>query len=834
LLKVIDFYGNSTVLTYNNIGMKLTSTDPDLGFWQYSYYPLGELKTQTDANGNVTTFTYDDLSRLLTRVEPLETTTTPTGTTTFTYDVGNKAIGKLTSASSPAMSGAAYGYSESYSFDNYGRPSAVDINADNVSYNYSYSYNAAGLQDTLTYPTSSSGFRFKLRYSYDYGQLKAINSYTGDVLGTTFWQAQGMNARGQVILEDYGSGLSTSTGYDRVTGKIEDRTTGPSAGTTIQNLSYQWDALDNLTQRQDLRTGVTETFTYDALDRLYTANRNGSALLTMGYDAIGNITSKTGVGTYTYHATKKHAVVSTTGTINNTYGYDANGNMTSRNGYTTTWYSSNLPHTINGNGMTARFWYGPTGKRWKQQKALGTKVETWTYIGPYVERLVTSTVNEFRHYVYAPTGPVLVYKRNSAGTSSITTYLTTDHLGSTDVITSSGGTQLVNASFNPWGERKAADGISTPTATEDTTYGNTTLRGFTFHEVLEDLKLVNMNGRVYDPSIGRFMSADPFVQAPFNSQSLNRYSYVFNNPLSLTDPSGFQSTADGGGSYNGGGGGTWVSFIGIVFSQREPHPDFRDQRAFGGMHFPTAQCTLTRRDNCYSFNYGNPREIIRPYNPPPGRATDEMRRLPVPVQNVVPAMPTDQITTVSTVGGSWSAWNLLGVSAAEAADAQGLFDRLWSGYPSKKPYVDPKTGRPPPGYRDQCAIQLSVAFHNAGIDMKSFGGSGVIRLHGNRTAIRAQEFADWLKRTSIDGVGRPEVITGADWADRIEDRTGVVFFGDYWLRADGQRTGDHIDLWNGSRMTSWSSWIRVQAGLHLDGLWSDYGRSKTIIFWPVE
>jgi hypothetical protein len=48
------------------------------------------------------------------------------------------------------------------------------------------------------------------------------------------------------------------------------------------------------------------------------------------------------------------------------------------------------------------------------------------------------------------------------------------------------------------------------------------------------------SGRVYDPELGRFMSADPFVQAPYNSQSYNRYSYVFNNPLSFTDPSGYE------------------------------------------------------------------------------------------------------------------------------------------------------------------------------------------------------------------------------------------------------------------------------------------------------
>lgn len=118
--------------------------------------------------------------------------------------------------------------------------------------------------------------------------------------------------------------------------------------------------------------------------------------------------------------------------------------------------------------------------------------------------------------------------------------------------------------------------------------------------------------------------------------------------------------------------------------------------------------------------------------------------------------------------------------------------------------------------------------------MRSFNGAGVIRLNGNTTAIRAQEFADWLKSSSIPGVGRPEVVTGSDWTERIDGRTGVIFFGDYWVRPGGQRTGDHIDLWNGSRMTAWTSWIRVQTGLHWDGYWSDYSKSRTIIFWPVE
>lgn len=66
--------------------------------------------------------------------------------------------------------------------------------------------------------------------------------------------------------------------------------------------------------------------------------------------------------------------------------------------------------------------------------------------------------------------------------------------------------------------------------------------GFTSQEQLDNLELVHLNGRVYDPVIGRFMSADPLIQDPYRSQSHNRYSYVWNNPLNATDPTGFQCT----------------------------------------------------------------------------------------------------------------------------------------------------------------------------------------------------------------------------------------------------------------------------------------------------
>jgi RHS repeat-associated protein len=64
-------------------------------------------------------------------------------------------------------------------------------------------------------------------------------------------------------------------------------------------------------------------------------------------------------------------------------------------------------------------------------------------------------------------------------------------------------------------------------------------RGYSGHEHLDHLGLIHMNGRVYDPEIGRFISADPYVQFPESTQGFNRYTYVANNPLSYTDPSGY-------------------------------------------------------------------------------------------------------------------------------------------------------------------------------------------------------------------------------------------------------------------------------------------------------
>jgi RHS repeat-associated protein len=123
-----------------------------------------------------------------------------------------------------------------------------------------------------------------------------------------------------------------------------------------------------------------------------------------------------------------------------------------------------------------------------------------------------------------------------------------DHLSSTHVIVNIDGSNPHYQRFDVWGMRADADTGSTQTLqqsyqTNDPSDASKTRtrKGYTGHEMVDGAGIVHMQGRIYDPLLGRFLQADPIVQDPLNAQSYNRYTYVFNNPLSLTDPSGYRS-----------------------------------------------------------------------------------------------------------------------------------------------------------------------------------------------------------------------------------------------------------------------------------------------------
>ncbi len=153
---------------------------------------------------------------------------------------------------------------------------------------------------------------------------------------------------------------------------------------------------------------------------------------------------------------------------------------------------------------------------------------------------------------------------NTAGSPSVPgstqtstlSYFHHDHLGSIAAISDETGKVVERLAYDPWGKRRYPDGASD---VSDSLTGQRTDRGYTEHEHLDEMGVIHMNGRVYDPLIGRMMSADASIPDPYGLQSFNRYSYVYNNPLKLFDPTGFEpwgSTSEGSTQFSDTGNGT--------------------------------------------------------------------------------------------------------------------------------------------------------------------------------------------------------------------------------------------------------------------------------------
>ena len=116
-----------------------------------------------------------------------------------------------------------------------------------------------------------------------------------------------------------------------------------------------------------------------------------------------------------------------------------------------------------------------------------------------------------------------------------TLYLHTDHLGSVDALTNEKGAVVERRSYDAFGQRRNPIWGQAPPGS----FTSKITKGITGHESDDELGLVNMRGRVYDPKTGRFLTMDPIVSEPLSGQRWNPYSYTVNNPLSLVDPSGF-------------------------------------------------------------------------------------------------------------------------------------------------------------------------------------------------------------------------------------------------------------------------------------------------------
>jgi RHS repeat-associated protein len=522
LLGTKDAYNNTTSATYDQRGRKVSSSDPDLGAYTYTYDALDEVLSKTDTNSHITTFTYDQLGRMTQRVEP-------DMTSFWTYDTAPMGIGML--ASTGVSAGAAAGYRRDYGYNQYSRLREVDTYINNVEYTFTATYDINGHLSIVNYPSGSS-------VQYSYNSRGYANQLADAYSGNPLWTLNSLDAEQHITQETAGNGVVTGQGFSVTTGRlltIEAALNGNSSN-EVQNLSFTYDPLGNLTSRTDVNENFSESFVYDQLNRLTQASINHNIYLTktLTYDAVGDILTKSDVGTYSYptpgqNVPRPHAVTGVIGNnINAAFFYDAHGNQTSGNGRTITWTSYDKPAIIQQGARIISFLDGPDHQRFMQTAPEG-KTLYFDCFGVHAEFTPGNTWND-----YFTVGNVMVGERVITATEQMTMYyFHTDHLGSISVITDQNGSVLQRLSYDAWGKTRLQTGADGQPPASDTT------RGFTGQEELSVSGLVHLNGRVYDPTFGRMISADPTVPDPLDPQAWNRYSYVGNDPLSFTDPSGF-------------------------------------------------------------------------------------------------------------------------------------------------------------------------------------------------------------------------------------------------------------------------------------------------------
>ena len=618
----------ATNLTYDLAGRKTQMVDPDMGTWLYRYDAAGNLVKQRDARNTLICHFYDALNRLTGKSYHPNTSDPSTvlcyqqtPTVTYSYDIGTNGKGRRTGMTDG--SGSA-----SWTYDARGRTTQetkVINGTGGGTFVTQWEYDSANRPKLQKYPGNNAS-QIGESVSFAYTPQGLLDTVIG---AATYVGDTQSNVRGQVAERRLGSPTGVLRQRYAYSAAENFRLVSLKAGKTspnyydLQRLSYTYDDNGNVLTITDAAAyggSQTQTFTYDPLDRLSTAQASGGSngLYNESYvdSANGNLTSKTGVGNYAYDAqaadcpegvlSKPHAVV-TAGSY--AYCYDQNGNMRRRklgaDTYLLTYDAENRLTAMSG-GVTSSYVYDGDGNRVKETVAGVVRV----FIGNYYE--VAAGV--VKKYYYAGATRVA---ENSGGTLY---YLLGDHLGSTSVTTDASGNRLTELRYMPYGGSRYNPGSQITTFrftgqrwdsgtaiyfygarwydpylnrwiqpdtivpdSNDTAVSALTV-SFSENDLLMELNRENRGDRpcglgivetLQEPALqgkpfsknGATCETPPIAlkhTGPANPQNLNRYAYVRNNPLRYTDPTGHWTFGIGLGITIGVGGGASGSIL-LVF-----------------------------------------------------------------------------------------------------------------------------------------------------------------------------------------------------------------------------------------------------------------------------
>lgn len=335
--KTWDGLNNETAITYNGFGKKIQSKDPDMGIWKFKYDLNGNIIEQTDGKNQTIKLDYDKLNRIVKK------TTSDNSTVNYYYDENQYGKGNKTKMVDPSGNTI-------YEYDVRGRlkkeTKTITISQASETMNMEYSYDNIDRLLTIKYPDNE-----QIKYSYDRaGRQYKMEAGTQTLVSNTTYSAPGKIKKIDFLLNN---NQTMSTEYLYYWGQNGERsdlrlkniqTSTPS--TRLFSKKYTYDNVGNITSIIDEISNETESFTYDGLNRLLSANSAYSA--NYSYDQIGRILSKTegnNTKSFTYNTTSPiHAPKSVNGI---TYQYDANGNLIKDEAREITYDFENRPIAIN-------------------------------------------------------------------------------------------------------------------------------------------------------------------------------------------------------------------------------------------------------------------------------------------------------------------------------------------------------------------------------------------------------------------------------------------------------------------------------------------------------
>jgi RHS repeat-associated protein len=494
LTSVTDTLGNTTSMPHNWLGQMTVLDDPDLGRWTFTYMPNGEVRTRTDQKGQVITYDYDNRNRLRSK------TYTSEGAVALTYDSATNGNGRLYSVTKGSATTTYTAY------DDMGRVTQKTVTIDGQNYLFGYAYDAVGNLTRITYPDG-----YALNYGYHSG-TNLLSTATGSS------PALSVNMSGYSNFAKAGTisypATTTSIGYFSRTGRV-DGISVPG----LMAMDYTYTAAGDVSAIYDNERNLSYVYTYDNLHRLRTETaigpfyRPAGRSINLYYESPDEVHAPSRV---VADGQTRNLIYEDNGNLVIGYDFSQSGQPPERR---LTYNAENMPLTIEhqpqgGSTTTTQLTYDGDGRRVRKQTGSDSVI--------YVDETYEIRNGQPVKYVFAGD------RRVARIRGSEVHYFHKDHLGSSTLVTNAAGVLLESTTYEAYGlQRPDCD----PKL-------NNVAYTFTDQEWDSETGLYNYDARLYDPVLGRFLSADSVVSNWYDPQALNRYSYALNNPLKYVDPNG--------------------------------------------------------------------------------------------------------------------------------------------------------------------------------------------------------------------------------------------------------------------------------------------------------